>query len=170
MQYSPYEYLLTWPKALNLSGTKIIPVSDTATALAVVVEYRKMSGEENMREYDEKRKEIGFFLDLYKEVCKDMTKEEEDQVEVIRDDPKALFEFTYNLACYKERLKIEEKYPGKDASESKKMKEGGNKAYQEGKDLQALTCYTQVRGASSEILKITFTKNSLLSGHNICSS
>ena len=70
----------------------------------------------------------------------------------------------------KERLKIEEKYPGKDASESKKMKEGGNKAYQEGKDLQALTCYTQVRGASSEILKITFTKNSLFSGHNICSS
>ena len=103
-----------------------------------------MSRGENMKEYDEKRMETGFFFDLYKSFCKDMTKEEEDHVAAIKDDPKTLFEFTYNLKCYKEKLNIEEKFPGKDASESKKMKEAGNKAYQDGKDLQALTCYTQV--------------------------
>jgi len=102
-----------------------------------------MLGEEHMKEYDEKRKDTGFFFDLYKDVCTDMTKEEEDQVAAIKDDPKALFTFTYNLACYKEKLKIEEKYPGKDAAESRKMKDAGNKAYQEGQDLQALCCYTQ---------------------------
>ena len=106
--------------------------------------YKKMSRGESLKEYDERRKESGFFFDLYKSMCKDMTKEEEAHVETIRDDSKALFEFTYNLKCFKERLNIEEKFPGKDAAESKKMKEAGNKAYQDGTDLQALTFYTQV--------------------------
>ena len=104
----------------------------------------KMSRGETVKEYDERLEGTGFFLELYKSVCKDLTKEEEDHVESIKDDSKALFEFTYDLKCFKERLNIEEKFPGKDGGESKKMKEAGNKAYQEGKDLQALTFYTQV--------------------------
>ena len=126
-----------------------------------------MLKKENMKEYDEKRKDTGFFLELYKAVCKDMTKDQEEIVEKIKDDPAALFTFTYNLKCYEEKLKIEEKYPGKDAHESKKMKDAGNKAYKDGKDLQALTFYTQV-GKTDESIEVSYF--AIVSGYNICSS
>ena len=104
----------------------------------------KMLVDDNIKEYDEKRKDNGFFFNLYKTVCKEMTDEQVNHVEVIKLHPEKLIDFTYNLKCYRERLKIEEKFPGKNEAESKKMKDLGNKAYKDGKDLQALTFYTQV--------------------------
>ena len=103
-----------------------------------------MSQIENMKEYDEKRKDTGFFFGLYKDVCENMTKEEVEKTEELKNDIEALVEFTYDLEYYKEKLKIVEEFPAKNEKESAKMKDAGNKAYQDGKDLQALTCYTQV--------------------------
>merc|ERR1711983_702162 len=63
--------------------------------------------------------------------------------EIFQDDY-AIFRFTYNLECYKKALDIKEFYPEKNPHECKIKKEYGNKAYQEGKDIDALHFYTQV--------------------------
>ena len=52
--------------------------------------------------------------------------------------------FTYELDNFKKNLIIKESYPDKNPHECKIKKEYGNKAYQEGKDLDALYLYTQV--------------------------
>ena len=59
--------------------------------------------------------------------------------------------FTYELKQFKDSLEIKEFYPGKNLYEAKAKKEYGNKAYKEGKDLDALYHYSQVlsSGATS---------------------
>ena len=52
--------------------------------------------------------------------------------------------FTYELKQFKDSLEIKEFYPGKNLYEAKAKKEYGNKAYKEGKDLDALYHYSQV--------------------------
>ena len=56
-----------------------------------------------------------------------------------------LIKFTYELKCFKDVLDIKEFYPEKNAYESKAKKDYGNKAYKEGKDLDALYLYSQVK-------------------------
>jgi tetratricopeptide (TPR) repeat protein len=51
--------------------------------------------------------------------------------------------FSYELDVYKNALQIREFYPEKNPHECKIKKEYGNKAYQEGKDIEALHFYTQ---------------------------
>ena len=55
-----------------------------------------------------------------------------------------LIKFTYELKCFKDGLEIKEFFPGKNQYESKAKKDYGNKAYQDGKDLDALYLYSQV--------------------------
>ena len=64
-----------------------------------------------------------------------------------------LSRFTYELKQFKDSLEIKEFYPGKNLYEAKAKKEYGNKAYKEGKDLDALYHYSQVLslGATSGI-------------------
>ena len=52
--------------------------------------------------------------------------------------------FTYELETYRKSLDIKEFYPEKNPHECKIKKEYGNKAYQDGKDIDALHFYTQV--------------------------
>lgn len=54
-----------------------------------------------------------------------------------------VFRFTYELEAYRTSLEIKEFYPEKNPHECKIKKEYGNKAYQEGKDIDALHFYTQ---------------------------
>ena len=54
-----------------------------------------------------------------------------------------IFRFTYELECYRNSLEIKEFYPEKNPHECKIKKEYGNKAYQDGKDIDALHFYTQ---------------------------
>ena len=110
-------------------------------------------------------------------MCLDLTSDQEGRVGEIHGDTTELLKFTHSLECVSKRIKIEEAWPRKSAEEvpdkrhtfddsptfialhryhwhylkAKKMKDAGNKAYQEGsrtgqegKDLEALTCYTQV--------------------------
>ena len=105
---------------------------------------------EQFREYDEVSGAEGFFLPLYKEVCQQLGPELTSKVEEVHSDTEKLLQLTNGLEALNTRIKIKEAFPGKSAEEAKKMKEAGNKAYQEGsrtgqegKDLQALTFYTQ---------------------------
>merc|ERR1719203_1234332 len=66
-----------------------------------------------------------------------------DKLEHMRDDMPGLIKFTYELKAYKDALEIKEFYPGKNAYEAKAKKGYGNKAYKEGKDLDALYLYSQ---------------------------
>jgi len=50
----------------------------------------------------------------------------------------------YDLDSYKRGLTITEAYPEKNPYEYKVKREYGNKAYKEGKDIDALYLYTQV--------------------------
>lgn len=86
-----------------------------------------MSSPELLREYDEKQGPSGFFLPLYKEVCKNLTKEQEKQVENVHGSIEELLVLTHGLGCLNSRIDIKEEYPGKSAEESKNMKEAGNK-------------------------------------------
>jgi hypothetical protein len=54
------------------------------------------------------------------------------------------FRYTHELDIFKNALHIREFYPEKNGHESKVKRDYGNKAYQEGKDLDALYLYTQV--------------------------
>lgn len=69
--------------------------------------------------------------------------------EDMRDNMPELIKFTYELKCFKDALEIKEFYPGKNAYEAKAKKEYGNKAYKDGKDLDALYHYSQVSEVSS---------------------
>ena len=67
----------------------------------------------------------------------------------MRDNMPELIKFTYELKCFKDALEIKEFYPGKNAYEAKAKKDYGNKAYKDGKDLDALYHYSQVSDVSS---------------------
>ena len=54
-----------------------------------------------------------------------------------------MIKFTYELKCFRDALEIKEFYPEKNPYESKAKKDYGNKAYKEGKDLDALYHYSQ---------------------------
>ena len=103
-----------------------------------------MSRGEMFQEYEEKRKKDGFFPQLYKAVCNAMGDENIDKLETMRDDMPEMIKFTYELKCFKDSLEIKEFYPEKNLYESKAKKDYGNKAYKDGKDLDALYHYSQV--------------------------
>ena len=63
--------------------------------------------------------------------------------ETMRDDMPEMIKFTYELKCFRDALEIKECYPEKNPYESKAKKDYGNKAYKEGKDLDALYHYSQ---------------------------
>ena len=105
---------------------------------------------DQLKEYDDASGAKGFFLPLYKAVCHEIGPEIAAKVEEVHADTEKLLQLTNGLEALNIRIKIEEAFPGKSGEEAKKMKEAGNKAYQEGsrtgqegKDLQALTFYTQ---------------------------
>ena len=105
---------------------------------------------EQLKEYDEASGAKGFFLPLYKALCQEIGLEISSKVEDVHSDTEKLLQLTNGLEALNTRIKIEEAFPGKSGEEAKKMREAGNKAYQEGsrtgqegKDLQALTFYTQ---------------------------
>ena len=92
----------------------------------------------------EEKKPDGFFPKIFQNVCKTMGDANVDKMDEISQDPYALVRFTYELEVYKNALEIKEFYPEKNPHECKIKKEYGNKAYQEGKDIDALHFYTQV--------------------------
>ena len=54
------------------------------------------------------------------------------------------FRFSYELDAFRKNLEVKEFYPEKNPHECKIKKDYGNKAYQDGKDIDALHFYTQV--------------------------
>ena len=92
----------------------------------------------------EEKKPDGFFPKVFQTVCRTMGDENVDKMEEVCKDPKTMIRFTYELEAYKKALEIKEFYPEKNPHECKIKKEYGNKAYQEGKDIDALHFYTQV--------------------------
>jgi len=102
-----------------------------------------MSRGEMFQEYEEKRRNEGFFPQIYKAVCNTMGVENIEKLDEMRDNMPDLINFTYELKCFKDSLDIKEFFPGKNLYESKAKKEYGNKAYQAGKDLDALYLYSQ---------------------------
>ena len=55
-----------------------------------------------------------------------------------------ILRFAYELEAFRKNLEIKEFYPEKNPHECKIKKDYGNKAYQDGKDIDALHFYTQV--------------------------
>jgi len=102
-----------------------------------------MSRGEMLQEYEDKRRKDGFFTKVYKAVCQAMGEENIDKLETMKGDMSEMIRFTYELKCYKDALDIQEFYPEKKPLESKAKKDYGNKAYQGGKDLDALYLYSQ---------------------------
>lgn len=102
-----------------------------------------MSRGEMFQEFEEKRRNEGFFPQIYKAVCQAMGSDNIDKLEEIKDDMPELIKFTYELKCFKDALDIKEFYPGKNLYQSKAKKDYGNKAYKEGKDLDALYLYSE---------------------------
>ena len=64
--------------------------------------------------------------------------------ETMRENMPEMIKFTYELKCFRDGLEIKEFYPEKNPYESKAKKDYGNKAYKDGKDLDALYHYSQV--------------------------
>jgi len=93
----------------------------------------------------EEKKPDGFFPKLFTNVAKNMGDENVDKMHEIFEsqDAMAMLRFTYELEPYRNALEIKEFYPEKNPHECKIKKEYGNKAYQEGKDIDALHFYTQ---------------------------
>jgi len=102
-----------------------------------------MSRGEMFQEFEEKRRKEGFFPQVYKGVCAAMGEENIDKLEGLRENMADLVKFTYELKVFKDALEIKEFYPEKNQYESKAKKDYGNKAYKEGKDLDALYLYSQ---------------------------
>jgi len=131
-----------------------------------------MSRGEMFWEQEEKRRAEGFFPTLYKAVCKNMGTENIDKLEELKLDLPALIKFTYELKCYKEGLEIKEFFPGKNAYQSKAKKDYGNKAYQDGKDLDALYLYSEAiiatpvgeNGKSRELAILLANRSAVLFG------
>ena len=92
----------------------------------------------------EGKKPDGFFPKLFESVCKSLSDDELDKTTEYKDDIDKLIRFSYGLKQLKQGLQIREFYPEKNSHESKIKKEYGNKAYQDGKDIDALYFYTQV--------------------------
>ena len=61
----------------------------------------------------------------------------------MRENMPEMIKFTYELKCFRDGLDIKEFYPEKNPYESKAKKDYGNKAYKDGKDLDALYHYSQ---------------------------
>lgn len=91
----------------------------------------------------EGKKPDGFFPKLFENVCKNLSNDELDKTTQYKDDVDTLVRFTYDLKQLRQGLQIREFYPEKNSHESKIKKEYGNKAYQDGKDIDALYFYTQ---------------------------
>ena len=92
----------------------------------------------------EGRKPDGFFPKVFENVCKTLTPDQLDATTDLKGDTDKLMRFSYDLPQFKEALQIREFYPEKNPHEAKIKKEYGNKAYQDGKDIDALYFYTQV--------------------------
>jgi len=124
------------------------------------------------QEFEEARRKDGFFPQLYKSVVQAMGSDNIDKLEHMRDDMPGLIKFTYELKAYKDALEIKEFYPGKNAYEAKAKKGYGNKAYKEGKDLDALYHYSQAiiacpvgeDGRSRELAVLLANRSAVLFG------
>jgi len=131
-----------------------------------------MSRGEMFQEAEEKRRKEGFFPQVYKAVCAAMGEENIDKLEALRDSMPDLIKFTYELKCFKDGLEIKEFFPGKNQYESKAKKDYGNKAYQDGKDLDALYLYSQAivstpvgeDGKSRELAVLLANRSAVLFG------
>lgn len=96
-----------------------------------------------LQEWEDKRRADGFFTKVYKAVCHAMGEENINKLEALEGNMTEMIKFTYELKCFKDALDIKEFYPEKKPLESKAKKDYGNKAYQAGKDLDALYLYSQ---------------------------
>lgn len=102
-----------------------------------------MSRGEMLQEWEDKRRADGFFTKVYKAVCHAMGEENINKLEALEGNMTEMIKFTFDLKCFKDALDIKEFYPEKKPLESKAKKDYGNKAYQAGKDLDALYLYSQ---------------------------
>jgi len=123
-----------------------------------------------LQEAEEKRRADGFFTKVYKAVCHAMGTENINKLEELNGDMTEMIKFTYELKCFKDALDIKEFYPEKKPLESKAKKDYGNKAYQAGKDLDALYLYSQAiitapvgkDGKSRELAMILANRSAVL--------
>lgn len=103
-----------------------------------------MSQGVTLSEVEEKSgRPAGFFPQLYESVCKNLSADEFEILQKLKDDGEAFIRATHDIEYFRKALQIREFYPGKNGHESKIKREYGNKAYQEEKDLDALYLYTQ---------------------------
>lgn len=82
---------------------------------------------------------------LYENVIKTLGPEDVERLEGLKDDATSLIRFTYGLEGLRTGLQIREAFPEKNHHESKAKREYGNRAYKDGKDIDALYLYTQAR-------------------------
>ena len=82
-----------------------------------------------------------------------MGEENINKLEALEGNMTEMIKFTFDLKCFKDALDIKEFYPEKKPLESKAKKDYGNKAYQAGKDLDALYLYSQVLSKTKKDLK-----------------
>ncbi len=66
-------------------------------------------------------------------------------MESIKGDRDAVIRLVRGLSDFRDGVDIRESYPDKNPYEYKAKKEYGNRAYQDGKDIEALYFYTQVQ-------------------------
>ena len=69
-----------------------------------------------------------------------------------KDDTAEVLRLVHGLEEFRRGLLIQDAYPEKNPYEYKAKKEYGNKAYQEGRDIDALYLYTQVWGKPDLLL------------------
>jgi len=125
---------------------------------------------EMFQEVEEKRRVEGFFPKIHKSVCENMGDANIEKLETLVGDTPALLKFTHDLECFKDSLEIKEFYPEKNQYESKAKKNYGNKAYQAGKDMDALQLYTQAiiatpvgeKGKSKELAILLANRSAVL--------
>jgi len=91
----------------------------------------------------EKNAPDGFFPKLYENVCKTFTENDLNSMPDEHESNEKFIRYTCGLENFRTSLKICEFYPEKNPHESKIKREYGNKAYQNGKDIDALYLYTQ---------------------------
>ena len=103
-----------------------------------------MASGRTLLEHEEKNKKpLGFFPKLYEGLVASLGRENMEKLAEMKGDRGAVLKFTYDLEDFRRGLLIQEAYPEKNPYEYKAKKEYGNKAYEEGKDIDALYLYTQ---------------------------
>ncbi len=102
-----------------------------------------MASGRTLLEHEEKKKPLGFFPKLYEGLVNNLGAENMEALAERRHDSEWVLNFTHDLEDFRRGLLIQEAYPEKNPYEYRAKKEYGNKAYAEGRDLDALYLYTQ---------------------------